>query len=152
MRFRVDTHGLDLSAPLTGQRIDLDDLLDFIVEEADAPGAVLQVGWPDVQRVATEAEASSVEEIVVSSVLESDEFPQRLPGFDALTTMDIEPHRRVCLDGADAVDAGNGSHDEHVIALHECASRRMAHSVDLLVDLGFLLNVGVCTGNIRFGW
>ena len=44
-----------------------------------------------------------------------------------------------------------GSHDDDVVALQQRARRRMAHAVDLLVDRGILLDVGVGARNVGFG-
>ena len=57
----------------------------------------------------------------------------------------------VGLDRADAVDAGDGGDDDDVVALQQRARRRVAHAVDLLVDRGFLLDVGVRARHIGFG-
>ena len=150
VRIRVDAHRFDLSAPFPCQRIDLHDLLDLVAEEADSPGPVLEMGWPDIEGVAAQAEASPVKEIVVSTVLERDEFARDLARLEALVMADIEPHGGVRFHRSDAVDAGDGSHDQNVVPLHQCAGSRVAHAVDLLVDLGFLLDVGVRARNIGF--
>ena len=57
--------------------------------------------------------------------------------------LEHEGHRRVGLDRADAVDARHRRHDDHVVALEQRARRRVAHAVDLLVDRGSLLDIGV---------
>ena len=61
-----------------------------------------------------------------------------------------EGHGGIGLDIADAVDAGDGGDDDDVIALEQRARRRMAHAVDLLVDRGFLLDIGVGARDIGF--
>ena len=64
--------------------------------------------------------------------------------------LEREGHRRIGLHRADAVDAGHRSDDDHVVALQQRARRRMAHAVDLLVDGGFLLDIGVGARDIGF--
>jgi hypothetical protein len=44
-------------------------------------------------------------------------------------------HRAVGLDRADAVDAGDRGDDDHVVAFQQRPGGRVAHPVDLLVDL-----------------
>ena len=61
-----------------------------------------------------------------------------------------EGHRRVGLDRADAVDAGDRGDDDDVVALEQRARRRVAHAVDLLVDRGFLLDIGVGARDVGF--
>ena len=60
-------------------------------------------------------------------------------------------HRRIGLDRADAVDAGHRSYDDHIVAFQQRPRRRMAHAVDLLVDLAFLLDIGVRAGDVGLG-
>ncbi len=69
---------------------------------------------------------------------------------DAPPCFEREGHRRIGLDRADAVDAGHRGDDDHVVALEQRARRRMAHAVDLLVDRGFLLDIGVGARHVGF--
>ena len=69
---------------------------------------------------------------------------------DALAALERERHRRIGLDRADAVDARHRSDDDHVVALEQRARRRVAHAVDLLVDRGFLLDIGVGARDVGF--
>ena len=62
-----------------------------------------------------------------------------------------EGHGRVGLDRADAVDAGHGGDDDDVVALEQRARGGVAHAVDLLVDRGFFLDVGVGARHVGFG-
>ena len=69
----------------------------------------------------------------------------------AMPDLQAEGHRRVGLDRADAVDAGDRGDDDHVVALEQRARRRVAHAVDLLVDRRFLLDVGVGARDVGLG-
>ena len=62
-----------------------------------------------------------------------------------------EQHPVVRLGRAEAVDAGDGGHDDHVPPLEEAAGRGEAHPVDLVVDGRFLLDVGVGLGDVGLG-
>ena len=70
---------------------------------------------------------------------------------DPLADLQREGHGRVGLDRADAVDAGDRGDDDDVVALQERARRRVAHAVDLLVDRGVLLDIGVGARHVGFG-
>ena len=70
---------------------------------------------------------------------------------DALALLDGEGHRRIGLDRADAVDARHRGDDDDVVALEQRPRRRVAHAVDLLVDRGFLLDIGVGARHVGFG-
>ena len=68
-----------------------------------------------------------------------------------LALEEVLGHRRVGLDRADAVDAGHRGDDDDVVALEQRPGGRVAHPVDLLVDLGFLLDVGVRPRHVGLG-
>ena len=69
---------------------------------------------------------------------------------EPLAALDRERHRRIGLDRADAVDARHRGDDDHIVAFEERARRRVAHAVDLLVDRGFLLDIGVGARHVGF--
>ena len=68
-----------------------------------------------------------------------------------LAAHEIDGHRRIGLNRTDAVDARDRGDDDHIIPLQKRAGGRVAHPVDLLVDLGFLLDIGVGAGDIGLG-
>ena len=66
-------------------------------------------------------------------------------------TVQIEGHRGVGLDRADAVDARDRGDDDDVVAFEQRARGRVAHAVDLLVDGRFLLDIGVGARDVGLG-
>ncbi len=103
----------------------------------------------EIDRVAAHAEGAAAEIGVGALVVQRDEIGEQLALLDLLALGEREGHRRIGLDRADAVDAGDGGDDDDVVALEQRARRRMAHAVDLLVDGGFLLDVGVGARDVR---
>ena len=65
--------------------------------------------------------------------------------------LEVEDHRRIGLDRADAIQARDRGDDDHVVAFQQRPRRRVAHPVDRLVYAGLLLDIGVATWNIGFG-
>jgi hypothetical protein len=65
--------------------------------------------------------------------------------------LQAEDHRRIGLDRADAVEAGDRGDDDHVVALQQRPGGRVAHPVDRLVHRAFLLDVGVGARDVGFG-
>ena len=59
-------------------------------------------------------------------------------------------HGAIGLDRPDAVDATDRGHDNHVVPFQKRARGRVAHAVDLFVDLGFFLDIGVRPGDVGF--
>ena len=64
-----------------------------------------------------------------------------------------DPHRpvEVLLRGAQAVDRRDGRHHHHVAAGQQRHRRRVPQPLDLLVDRGVLLDVGVGLRDVRLG-
>ena len=148
---RVD---VDLAQPvlhLPAQRIHAVDGVDRVAEQLDADRRGLLVGREHLDHVAAHAERPPVEVVVVALVLHRDE-----PTDDRVAVDDVAlPHRHVHalvgLGRADAVDAGDRGHHDHVAPLQQRARRRVAHAVDLVVDQRVLLDVGVGLRDVGLG-
>ena len=151
VRVGVDLHELEFVGLLPGERIELVDRFDLVAEQRHPPGAVLVVGGEDLDHVAAHAEGAAIEVAGAALVLQRDEVGDELALVDALALLEREGHRRIGLDRADAVDARHRRHDDDVVALEQRARRAVAHAVDLLVDRGFLLDIGVGARHVGFG-
>ena len=116
----------------------------------DAPGAVFVVRREDIDGVAAHAERAAEEIALRALVLQRHQVGEQLALVDLAALLEREGHRRIGFDRADAVDAGHRGDDDDVVALEQRARRRMAHAVDLLVDRGFLLDVGVGARDVGF--
>ena len=84
-------------------------------------------------------------------VLQRHQIGDELALVQPLAALDGKSHRRIGLDRADAVDAGHRGDDDDVVALQQRPRRRVAHAVDLFVDRGILLDIGVGARDIGFG-
>ncbi len=147
----VDVNVGQFRRDLAGQRVELADRLDFVAEQADAPGAVLVMARVDIHRLAAQAEGAALEGDVVAAVLLLGQGAGQGVAVDAAADFQLDHHPRVGLDRADAVDAGHGGDDDDVVAFEQGLRRGMAHAVDRLVDLAVLLDIGVAAGDIGFG-
>ena len=136
---------------LAGQRVELHDALDLVAEQAEPPGAILEVGRKDLDRIAARAERAAVQVQVVALVLQLDQGAQQAGALDPLALAQVQHHLGVDFGRADAVDARHRGDDDHVVALEQRAGRRVAHAVDLLVDRRGLLDIRVRARHIRLG-
>ena len=109
---------------LAGERIELGDRLDLVAEQGDAPGGVLVVGGEELDGVAADAEGAADEAGVAALVLELGEGAEELALVDLLALAEVDGHRGVVLDRADAVDAGDRGDDDDVVALEQGARGR----------------------------
>ena len=133
------------------QRVDLADRLHGVAEQLDAQRLALLVGREHLHDVAADPEGPAVEVVVVPLVLDGHELAHDLVPVDLLSLGERQVHALVGLGRADAVDAGDGRHDDHVPALHERSRRGVTHPVDLVVDERILFDVGVALGDVRLG-
>ena len=148
MAVGVDLDEFEVLRLRARQRIEFADRLDLVAEEADAPGAILIVGGEELDRIAAHAEEAAREIGLRALVLQGDEVADELALVDPVAELQREGHRGIGLDRADAVDAGDRGDDDDVVALQHRARRGVAHAVDLLVDVGFLLDIGVGARNV----
>ena len=105
VRVCIDPHRVKRRALLTRQRIKFGNLFNLVSEEADAPCHVLIMRGEDLQIIAAHSEASAREGRIIALVLERDQLADQLALVDRLIFLDVEDHRRIGLDRADAVKA-----------------------------------------------
>ena len=148
VRRREDVELLALGQQLAGQRVELRDPLDLVAEELH-PDDDLGAGRADLQRVAADAEPGAGQGGVVALVLEVHEVAQhRVP---PVLAADAQPQdgRAVVHRRAQAVDARDRGHDDHVPPLEQRVGGGVAEPVDLLVPAAVLLDVGVRPRQVR---
>ncbi len=150
VRIGVDFDEFELVGLLPGERIEFVDRFHLVAEQRHPPGAVFIVRRKNLDDVAAHAERAAIEIAAGALVLQRDQVGEQLALIEFLAALDGERHRRIGLDRADAVDARHRGDDDDVVAFEQRARRRVAHAVDLLVDRGFLLDIGVGARDIGF--
>ena len=133
---------------LSGQGVDLGDALDLVSEEADPQGPPLVAHGEDIQRVAPDPEGAPLKVHVVSLELDVHQPPHDLLPADLHAGPQGQRELQILLGVAQGVDAGNRSHDDHVLALVQGAGGGVAQPVDLLVHRRGLLDVGIAGGDV----
>ena len=146
----VDRHLGEPPRRLPGQRVEGADPLHLVPEQLDADAALL-VGGHDLDHVAPHPEGAALQLVVVAVVAGLDEAREQVPPVEGVALPDEEEHPVVGLGRAEAVDAGDGRHDQDVAALEEAPGGGEAQPVDLLVDRGLLLDVGVRLRDVGLG-
>ncbi len=147
---RVDVGLLALGEQLAGQRVDLRDPLDLVTEELDADDELLRRGL-QLERVTADAEPRATERLVVALVLEVDEVAEHRIAPVLAADAQLEDRRPVVDRRAQAVDARDAGHDDHVASLEQRVGGGVAQPVDLVVARRVLLDVRVAAGQVRLG-
>ena len=145
-----DVELLLLGQHLTGERVERHQPLDLVAEELD-PDRVLLVDREDLEGVAAYAERASRRSQVVAGVLHLDELAQQRVTVEVLADLDVHHPVEILLGRTQAVDARDGRHHDHVAPGQQRPGRRVPQPLDLFVDRGVLLDVGVGLRDVRLG-
>ena len=146
----VDGDVLHLVAHLARQHVERHDALDRVAEQLH-PQRLLLVGRVDLDRVAPGPEGAPHQVHVVAGVLEVDQPAQHVPLVHLVPDRDAEDPVAVLLGRAQAVDAGDRGHHDHVPPHEQGGRRGVAQPVDLVVDGRVLLYIGVRRGQVGLG-
>ena len=147
---REDVELLVLGDDLAGDRVQRHQPLDLVAEELDAD-RVLLVDREDLEGVAADPERAAGEGHVVAGVLDLDEPAQDRVAVVLLAHLQPQHPVDVLLRGAEAVDARDRRHHDHVATGQQRVGRGVPQPLDLLVDRGVLLDVGVGLGDVGLG-
>ena len=88
---------------------------------------------------------------LVALVLQRGQPPQDGPLVDQVAAGQVQHHLEVGLGIAEAVDGRDGGHDDDVRALQQGLGGGQAHLLDVLVDGGVLLDVGIAGRDVGLG-
>jgi hypothetical protein len=147
---REDERLPELFQHLAGDRVHPQDPLDLVAEELD-PEDRLLVGGQHLQGVAPHPELAPGEGHLVALVLDVDQ-----PALGRLHRVlhpldEADQLALVLLGRAQPVDAGHRGDDDRVPVVQQRRGGGVAEPVDLVVDRGVLLDVGVGLGEVRLG-
>ncbi len=112
---------------------------------------MLLVGRHDLERVTPDPERAGPKLHVVAFIVRLDQLAQdgRAPVDPA--DLEVDDHAAVGFRTADAVDRRHGGDHQHVSPRKDRGRGRQPHALDLLVDLGLLLDVQVVLGDVGLG-
>ena len=131
-----------------GDGIEVADPVDLVSKELHPDGVVLVVGGIELHRVAPDTEHIPLKGDVVALVPDLHQPPQQL------VPVPLRPHPEghhqlgEVVRLAQAVDAGDRGHHNHIPALQQGAGGGQPQAVDLLIGGGVLGNIGVRVGDI----
>ena len=147
---RINGNGLKRFERPARQRVEARQALDLVAEKLQ-PQTVFAAGGADFDGVAAHAELAASEFDVVARVEQIHQPAKQLLTRHFHSGADGDNHRLVILFAADAVDAGDARHDHHVLAREQRAHGREPQPLDLIVDAGILLDVGVGARDVGLG-
>ena len=146
----VDGKALVREADFAAERVDLKQGLDFIPEQLDAVGLIV-VSRKDLDAVPPDTESAPAKIVIAALILDLHQLLQYLLPADPLSLGQKEQHPVVGFRRTDAVDAADAGHNDAIPPFEQGSGGRHAHLVDLVVDGGFFLDIGVGSRNVGFG-
>ena len=135
---------------LAGHRVHAEDAVDLVAEELD-PGDGLLVGGEHLEGVALDPELPSYQVDLVAFVLDVHEATDRRLHRVLHPLHQAQQLSFVLLGRSEAVDARDRGDDDDVAAGQQRRGGGVAEPVDLVVDRGVLLDVGVGLREVRLG-
>ena len=148
VRRREDGQARHPAKDLAGQRVEERQRLDLLVEELHPHGLAIGLRRKDVDHVAPHAERALAQVHLVARVLHVGQPPEQLALVEPVASHQVQHHLEVGLRVPQPVDRGDRGHDERIRSLQQRLGGRESHLLDLLVDRGVLLDVGVRRGDV----
>ena len=147
---RPDREVVELRVDLTGERVEVRDLLDLVAEERDAVGG-LGVRRLHLEDVALHPEPSAAEDRVVADVLRVDQLAEHGVAVVLGAELEVEQPVTPLLRRPEPVDARDGRDDHDVASREERRRRGEPEPRDVVVLRRVLLDVEVGLRDVRLG-
>ena len=145
-----DLRPRQLAQGLAGDRVDDRQALDRVAEHLDAKHRLL-VRRVHLDGVAAHPEPAAAEHGVVAVELQVDEPAEDAAHVVVDADAEVDHAAAVLLGAAHAVDAAHRRDDDDVPPGQQRRRRGVAQAIDLVVDRGVLLDVGVARRDVRLG-
>ena len=108
------------------------------------------MGREDFKAISAHAKRATLKRRVVTFVLLGDQISDHLTLIVHFAHVDILGHGPVSFDRTDAVNTRHGRHDNNVITFQQRTGCRVAHTVNLLVNLALFFDVSIRARYIGF--
>ena len=134
-----------------GDGIEVGNAVDLVPEELHPDGVVLVIGGVNFHRVPPDPEHIPLKGDIIALIPYFHQAAQQLIPVPLRTHPEGHHHFGEVVWFAQAVDAGDGGHHNHVPPLQQGAGGGEPQAVNLLVSGGVLGNIGVGVGDISLG-
>ena len=134
-----------------GERIEVGNAVHLVAEKFHPDRRVFQIGGKNLDHIAARAESPALEGHVVALVQDLHQPAQEGVALEGHAPVHRHHHVLIIARRAQAVDAGNRGHDQHVLAGEQRTHGREPVALDLIVDGGILLDVRVGARDVGLG-
>ena len=145
---RIDHDVLQGRVQAAGQLVHLADPVDLVPEPFQTDQIIAALSRIELQGISADPEIAAVQGHVVAGVLDGDQVPDDLIPVPGHAGPQGNGHALEFLGAAQAVDAGDAGHDDHIPALGQGSGGGQAQLVDLIIDGRVLGDIGIAGGHI----
>ena len=150
MRFRVDGDPWHSAQDLTGQRVEIAEILNLVIEELDADSFLLGFRREYIDHIAPNPVIGPVELDIVPGVLKFGQAPEDVSLIDLIAPVQMQHHLQVGLGVTEAVDRRHRRHNDGIRSFQQCLGGRQTHLLNVLVDRSVFLDKRVRRGHVSF--
>ena len=136
---------------LAGERVEVGQVLDLIIEQLHPHRLTVRLGRVDVDHLAAHPVGGALQLHVIAGVLQFRQPAQDEALIDAFAPHQVQHHAQVGTRVPQAVDGRHRGHQHRVTPFQQGLGGRQAHLLDVLVDGGIFLNKGIRGGHIGLG-
>ena len=136
---------------LAGQRVEVTDVVDLVVEQLEPDRLPLGLRREDVDHLAPDAVGAGPQIHLVAGVLHVGQPTQDLALVRLLAAIEMQHHAEVGPRVPEPVDRGHRGDDDRVAPLQQRLRRGQAHLLDVGVDRRVLLYISVGGWDVGLG-
>ncbi len=124
VRFRVDGDPWHSAQDLTGQRVEIAEILNLVIEELDADSFLLGFRREYIDHIAPNPIIGPVELDIVPGVLKFGQAPEDVSLIDLIAPVQMQHHLQVGLGVTEAVDRRHRRHNDGIRSFQQCLGSR----------------------------
>ena len=151
VRTRIDRAARDLARDRAREGVEHRQGFDRLIEEFHAQRLTVRFSREDVDDIAAHPEGALREIHLVARVLHVGEPAQELPLIKDLAAHEVQHHGEIGLRVTEAINRRHRRDDDRIFTLEQRLRGRQAHLLDVFVDRGVLLDVGIARGDVGLG-
>ena len=148
MRSRKNSNVIQLQLCLAGQRVNLHYAVNLVPEKLHPVGHTVRIGRKDLQDISPHPEGTAVKVHVIAGILNIDQLVNHLIPVFLHARTKRNDHLLIVDRRAQTINAGNRSHYDHILPLGKSCRSGVAKLINLVINGGIFLNIGVRGGHI----
>ena len=147
----IDGQARHLAQHLARERIEIGQVLDFVIEQLHAHRLAVRFRRKDIDDPATHPIGGARQFHIITGVLQLRQAAQDETLIHLLAAHQVQHHAQIGARITETVDGRHRSHQHRVATLQQGLGGRQTHLLDVFVDRGILLDEGIRGRHIGLG-